>query len=57
MNIYDIAREAGVSITTVSRVLNGKDNVSAATRQKVEAVLNRNSYVPSAIARGLWPRA
>lgn len=53
MNIYDIAREAGVSITTVSRVLNGKDNVSAATRQKVEAVLNRNSYVPSAIARGL----
>ena len=39
MNIYDIAREAGVSITTVSRVLNGKDNVSPATRQKVEAVL------------------
>ena len=36
MNIYDIAREAGVSITTVSRVLNGKDNVSPATRQKVE---------------------
>ena len=53
MNIYDIAREAGVSITTVSRVLNGKDNVSPATRQKVEAVLALHSYVPSAIARGL----
>ena len=53
MNIYDIAREAGVSITTVSRVLNGKQNVSKATRQKVEEVLARHSYVPSAIARGL----
>lgn len=53
MNIYDIAREAGVSIATVSRVLNNKDTVSEATRQKVEAVLKRNSYTPSAIAQGM----
>lgn len=53
MNIYDIAREAGVSIATVSRVLNNKGTVSAATRAKVEAVLARHNYTPSAIARGM----
>ena len=37
MNIYDIAKEAGVSISTVSRVMNNKGNVNAATRKKVEA--------------------
>ena len=35
MNIYDIAKEAGVSISTVSRVMNNKGNVTAATRKKV----------------------
>ena len=53
MNIYDIAREAGVSITTVSRVLNNKANVSEKTRRKIQEVLERHSYQPSAIARGL----
>jgi len=53
MNIYDIARQAGVSIATVSRVLNHKGTVSPATRAKVEAVLAENSYTPSAIARGM----
>lgn len=53
MNIYDIAREAGVSISTVSRVLNAKDNVNASTRQRVQDVLDRNHYTPSAIARGM----
>lgn len=53
VNIYDIAREAGVSIATVSRVLNNKGTVSAVTRQKVEAVLNRHHYTPSAIAQGM----
>lgn len=57
MNIYDIAREAGVSIATVSRVLNDKGTVSAATREKVEAVLARSSYTPSAIARGMVSRS
>ena len=53
MNIYDIAKEAGVSIATVSRVLNNKGTVSGATRAKVEAVLSRSGYTPSAIARGM----
>ena len=44
MNIYDIAREAGVSIATVSRVLNHKDTVRADTRAKVEKVLKRCNY-------------
>ena len=53
MNIYDIAKEAGVSIATVSRVLNNKGTVSAVTKERVEAVLQKNSYVPSAIAQGM----
>ena len=53
LNIYDVAKEAGVSIATVSRVLNGKPNISDETRQKVQAVLERYNYVPSGIARGL----
>ena len=53
VNIYDIAKEAGVSISTVSRVLNNKGNVNEQTRKKVEEVLKRNNYTPSAIARGM----
>jgi LacI family transcriptional regulator len=53
MNIYDIAKEAGVSISTVSRVLNNKPNVRADTRKKVELVLEKHDYAPSSIARGL----
>lgn len=53
MNIYDIADEAGVSITTVSRVLNNKGYVSDKTREKIQKVLDKYEYQPSAIARGL----
>lgn len=53
MNIYDIAKEAGVSIATVSRVLNGTGTVRPATRERVEAILRRHNYTPSAIARGM----
>ena len=35
MNIYDVSEHAGVSIATVSRVLNGNANVSEKTREKV----------------------
>ena len=52
-NIYDISRLAGVSIATVSRVLNGSDKVSEATRQKVLDVMEQNGYTPNAFARGL----
>ncbi len=53
MTIYDVAKEAGVSISTVSRVMNSPEKVSPATRDRVLAVLQKNSYVPSAFARGL----
>lgn len=53
MNIYDIAKEAGVSISTVSRVLNNKGNVNENTRKNVMEILQKHNYTPSAIARGL----
>jgi len=53
MNIYDIAKQANVSIATVSRVLNGGCRVKDSTRRRVEEVLQKNNYVPSAIARGM----
>lgn len=53
MNIYDISREAGVSIATVSRVLNNSPHVSESTRQRVLKVIEKAGYVPNAFARGL----
>lgn len=53
MNIYDISTQAGVSIATVSRVLNGSDKVSPATRQRVLDVIEKNGYTPNAFARSL----
>lgn len=53
MNIYDIAAAAGVSIATVSRVLNNSPRVSEGTRRRVTAVMERERYVPNAFARGL----
>lgn len=53
MNIYDISRRAGVSIATVSRVLNNSPHVSETTRRKVMAVIEGTGYVPNAFARGL----
>ena len=53
MNIYDIAREAGVSITTVSRVINHREQVNAITRERVEKVLKAHNYKPNATARNL----
>lgn len=53
INIKYIAKEAGVSIATVSRVINGNRQVSHENRRKVEEVLNRVDYVPNASARNL----
>lgn len=53
MNIYDIATKAGVSIATVSRVLNGSPNVSAKTKEKVLSVIEEEGYTPNIFARGL----
>lgn len=53
LNIYDIAERAGVSIATVSRVLNNSTHVSEATRNRILAVMDESKYVPNAFARGL----
>ncbi len=51
--IYDISHRAGVSIATVSRVLNGSPKVSAKTKEKVLQVIEECGYEPNAFARGL----
>ncbi|CAJ1001718.1 MULTISPECIES: catabolite control protein A [Bacillales] len=53
VTIYDVAREAGVSMATVSRVVNGNPNVKPLTRKKVLAAIERLGYRPNAVARGL----
>jgi LacI family transcriptional regulator/LacI family asc operon transcriptional repressor len=53
MNIYDISNKAGVSIATVSRVINGNSNVSEKTKKKVLDVIEECGYTPNAFARGL----
>lgn len=53
LNIYDVSHHAGVSIATVSRVLNGNTNVSEKTREKVLAVMEELGYTPNVFARGL----
>lgn len=53
ITIADVAREAGVSLMTVSRVINEKDDVSSATRKRVLHAIEHLGYRPSGIARGL----
>ncbi|MFC7787441.1 LacI family DNA-binding transcriptional regulator [Microbacterium sp. MAHUQ-60] len=52
-SIIDVAREAGVSAQTVSRVANGMDIVRPATRDKVLAAMDRLGYRPNSAARAL----
>jgi len=42
--LSDVAHEAGVSLSTISKVLNGRRDVSAGTRARVEAILEQNGY-------------
>jgi LacI family transcriptional regulator len=51
--ISDVAKEAGVSTMTVSRVLNGRGEISQETRERVQSVIDRLNYRPSSIARNL----
>ncbi|UVI27870.1 catabolite control protein A [Paenibacillus spongiae] len=53
VTIYDVAREAGVSMATVSRVVNNNPNVKPQTRKKVFEAIERLGYRPNAVARGL----
>lgn len=51
--IYDIAKKAGVSIATVSRVVNNSDGIADKTREKVLKVADELGYHPQAYAQGL----
>ena len=53
MTIKDIARECGVGISTVSRVLNNRPDVSEEVRKKVLAAVEANGYIPNNSARDL----
>lgn len=53
VTIRDVAREAGVSVASASRALNGRDNVTPVTRDRVRAAAERLAYVPHSGARSL----
>lgn len=53
ITIYDVANEAHVSLSTVSRVLNGIDKVSPDTKAAVDKAIIKLGFVPSSLARGL----
>ena len=53
LTIYDIAREAGVSASTVSRVINSRPGIRKSTRERVEKILRESNFSVSEAARGL----
>lgn len=53
VTIYDIAREANVSVATVSRVLNNTAPVKESTRKKIMDIIEKNQFQPNALARSL----
>jgi LacI family transcriptional regulator len=56
VTISQVAKEAGVSSQTVSRVVNNRQEITPETRQHVQEVINRLGYQPNAIARSLIQR-
>ncbi|WP_024557409.1 LacI family DNA-binding transcriptional regulator [Franconibacter pulveris 1160] len=53
ITLYDVARHAGVSYQTVSRVINQAEHVSTRTREKVEQAMAQLHYVPNRVAQQL----
>lgn len=51
--IYDLAKDAGVSVSTVSRVLNNSGPVKASTKDRILQLMDKNNYKPNVYARGL----
>ncbi|MGV2619785.1 UNVERIFIED_CONTAM: LacI family DNA-binding transcriptional regulator [Halobacillus marinus] len=56
VTIKDVAKEAGVSVATVSRVLNDNGYVGADTREKVMEAISKLNYSPNEVARSLYKR-
>ncbi|MFK4997099.1 LacI family DNA-binding transcriptional regulator [Bacillus sp. N9] len=54
VSIKDVAKHAGVSVATVSRMLNDKGYVSVDTRKKVEASIKELNYRPNEVAMSLF---
>jgi LacI family transcriptional regulator len=53
VTIYNIAEESGVSVSTVSRVINNSPHVSARTLKRVQEVIDKYQFSPSALARAM----
>ena len=53
MNIKQIAKAAGVSVATVSRVLNHPENVAPKTRERIQKIIDEEEYTPNWFAQGL----
>lgn len=53
VTIYDVAKEANVSLATVSRVINGSNVVKGPTKERVQMAIDKLGYKPNAIAQGL----
>jgi LacI family transcriptional regulator len=53
ITISEVAREAGVSTMTVSRVLNGRGEITQETRARVQAIIEKLGYRPNSLARNL----
>ena len=53
VTLRDVARTAGVSVKTVSRVVNNQGEISEETRQRIKSVVREMGYRPNLVARGL----
>ena len=57
ITIKDIAQKAGVSIATVSRVINGTGKVSEKKKEEIEQIIREHHYYPNAAAKSLITHA
>ena len=56
-SIRDVAKLAGVSPATVSRVMNGTANVDSQKRQRVEQAIKETGFKPNEVARSLYKKS